>query len=189
MLRSSLILLLLAFSASASAEGFDYNYFQLSYGTIDFDDINVDGDGFGLAGSYAINPDWHVFADYEAASLDFDIDATTLGAGIGYHTELSPVVDLVASLSYQYVEFDAPAVSSIDDNGFGLGVGLRFAASDKFELNAGISYVDLSDSGDDTGFDVGGLYDFTDSFSLGIGGSWSDDVSSYALTGRFYFGQ
>jgi hypothetical protein len=189
MLRSSLVLLFLALTASASAKEFDYNYFSLSYGTIEFDDINVDGDGFGLAGSYAINEDFHVFAGYQAAGLDFGIDATTLGAGLGYHTSLTPVVDLVASVSYQYIDLDAPGVSGADDNGIGLGLGLRFAASEEIELNAGISYVDFSDSGDDTGFGVGGLYSFTDAFALGLGAEWSDDVSSYTLEGRFYFGR
>lgn len=189
MLRSSLVFLLLTFSAAANAEGFDYNYLSLSYGNIEFDDVNVDGDGFGLAGSYAINQDFHVFAGYQAVGLDFGIDATTLGAGIGYHTGLSPVVDLVASLSYQYIELDAPGGGGVDDNGLGLGVGLRFAASDEVELNAGINYVDFSDSGNDTGFGIGGLYSFTDAFALGLGAEWSDDVSSYTVSGRFYFGK
>lgn len=189
MLRSSLTVLLLAFTASASAGDFDYNYFQLSYGTVEFDDVNVDGDGFGLAGSYAINENFYVFGGYEAAGLDFGVDATSLGAGLGWHTDLSPVVDLTASVSYQYVELDASGIGSVDDNGLGLGLGLRFAASDKLELDAGISYVDFSDSDGDTGFGVGGLYDFTDSFSLGLGANWSDDTTSYTLSGRFYFGK
>ncbi|MBT8089889.1 MAG: porin family protein [Gammaproteobacteria bacterium] len=189
MLRSSLVLLLLAFAASASAKEFDYNYFSLSYGNIEFDDINVDGDGFGLAGSYAINEDFHVFAGYQAAGLDFGIDVSSLGAGLGYHTTLTPVVDLVASVSYQYIDFDAPGPGDADDNGLGLTVGLRFAASEEIELNAGISYVDFSDSGNDTGFGVGGLYSFTDAFALGLGAEWSDDATSYTLEGRFYFGR
>lgn len=189
MLRSSLVLLFLALAASASAKEFDYNYFSLGYGNIEFDDVNVDGDGFGLAGSLAINDEFHVFAGYQAAGLDFGIDVSTLGAGIGYHTSLSPVVDLVASVSYQYIDFDAPGPGDADDNGLGLGVSLRFAASEEIELNAGISYVDFSDSGNDTGFGVGGLYSFTDAFALGLGAEWSDDASSYTLEGRFYFGR
>jgi len=189
MLRSILVILVLAFTASASAKDFDYNYFQLGYGNVEFDDVNVDGDGFGLAGSYAINADFHVFGGYQAAGLDFGIDATMLGAGLGWHTTLSPVVDLVASVSYQYVELDASGVGSVDDNGLGLGLGLRFAASDLLELNAGINYVDFSDSGGDTGFGVGGLYSFTDAFALGLGADWNDDSSSYTLSGRFYFGR
>lgn len=188
MIRSTVVLVVLLFSASAGAQGFDYNYLQLSYGQIDFDDINVDGDAFGISGSFAINDDWHVFAGYEGASLDFSVDATALAAGIGYNNAISPTVDLVARLSYQYIELDAPSVSSVDDNGFGLGVGLRFAATDQVELNAGIDYVDFGDGGDDTAFSIGGLYDFTDAFSLGLGASFGDDVSSYTLVGRFYFG-
>jgi long-subunit fatty acid transport protein len=188
MLRSSLVIILIAFSASVSAEDFDYNYFSLGYGTTEFDNVNVDGDGFNVGGSYAINQSYHVFADYGSANLDGNIDATEFGAGIGWHTSLTDAVDLVAGLSYEYVELDAPAVTAIDDSGFGLGVGLRFAASEMLELNAGINYVDLSDSGNDTGFSVGGLYDLTESFSVGLGGSWSDDATSYTLSGRFYFG-
>lgn len=189
MLRSTLAILVLAFATSASAKDFDYDYFQLSYGNVEFDDVNVDGDGFGLSGSYSLNEDFHVFAGYEAAGLDFGIDATTLGAGLGWHTTLSPVVDLVASISYQYVELDAPGFGSVDDNGLGLGVGLRYAATDVLELDAGISHVDLSDGGGDTGFGVGGLYSFTDAFELGLSASWSDETTSFTLAGRFYFGR
>lgn len=189
MLRSILVLLLVAFSVPAAAKDFDYNYFQLGYGNVEYDDVNVDGDGFSLAGSYSLNEDFHVFAGYEAAGLDFGIDATNLGAGLGWHTTLSPVVDLVATVAYQYVELDASGVGSVDDNGLALGVGLRYAASELLELNAGINYVDFSDSGGDTGIGIGGLYSFTDAFALGLGASWSDDASSYTLSGRFYFGR
>lgn len=189
MLRSSLFILLLACSTIASAGDFDYDYLSLGYSTVEFDDINVDGDGFGIGGSYAINPDYHLFAGYDAAGLDFGVDATAFGAGIGYNMGLSPVVDLIAQLSYQYVELDVPGFGSVDDSGLGLGVGLRFAASPMLELNAGIDYVDLSDSGNDTGFRAGGLYSFTDTFSLGLGGNWGDDSSSYIVSGRFYFDQ
>ncbi|MGI9236352.1 MAG: outer membrane beta-barrel protein [Woeseiaceae bacterium] len=189
MLRSTLVLLALTFAASANAKDFDYSFFQLGYGNVEYDDVNVDGDGFGLAGSYSINEDFHVFGGYEAAGLDFGVDATALSAGLGWHTSLSPVVDLIASVSYQYIELDASGIASVDDNGLGLGVGLRFAASELLELNAAINHVDFSDTDGDTGFAAGGLYSFTDAFALGLGGNWSDDVSSYTLSGRFYFGE
>ena len=189
MLRSSLLVLLLAFSTASYADGFDYNYLDLSYGILDFDDIDVDGDGFGIGGSFAINPDFHVFAGYQSAGLDFGVDVSSFMAGVGYNTELSPTVDAIARLSYQYMDIDAPGFSSVDDNGLGFGVGLRFAASDVLELNAGIDYIDFSDGGDDTGFSLGAFYSFSDVFDAGLSGSWSDDTSSYALTGRYYFGR
>jgi hypothetical protein len=189
MFRSTTAALLLVASASAGAAGFDYNYLQLDYTNIEFDNSSVDGDGFGLSGSYAINPDWHVFAGYQSAGLDFGVDATRIDAGIGYNTELTPVVDAYARLSYEYLELDAPGAGGYDDSGLGFDIGLRFAASNDLELNAGIKHVDFGDNNDDTSLTAAALYKFTDAFSLGLGGSWGDDVTEYNLMGRFYFGK
>jgi hypothetical protein len=101
-----------------------------------------------------------VFGGYGSAGLDLCIDATTFSAGFGYNSGMSDTVDLVARLSYEYIEFDAPGFGDVDDSGLGLGVGLRIAASNKLELNAGINYVnygDGGDGGDETGFAAGGF--------------------------------
>ena len=188
-MRSILFVGFLTLSAAASAEGFDYDYFSIGYGNIDFDEVGVDGDGLLVNGSYALGPKYHVFAGYNGGNLDFDVDVTTWGAGFGYNTSLSDRTDAYARLSYESIEFDVPLVGSEDDSGFGFAVGLRYAANDKLELNGGINYVDYSDFGDDTGFEAGALYSFTDSFALGFSGDFSDDVSVYALNGRFYFGR
>jgi hypothetical protein len=189
MLRLSLISLILAFSASANADDFDYNFLTLGYGTVDFDDLGVDGNGFTIGGSYAMTDSYYAFFNYNAASLDADIDTTLWGAGFGYHRALSDQVDLVAELSYEYVEFDIPLNPSIDDTGLGLAIGVRFAQSEKLELNAGINYVDYSDGGDDTGFELGALYSINDAYSVGLSGEWSDNISMYTLSGRFHFGK
>lgn len=188
MIRSTLAVLLITSTAAATADGFDYNHLQLDYGNVEFDDVSVDGDGFGISGSFAINPEWHVFGGYQNIELDFGIDARTLGAGVGYNTELSSNFDVIARASYQYVEFDAPQGSSVDDNGLGFGVGLRYAASRELELTAGIDYVDLSDSGNDTSISGGALYNFDNAFSVGLAASFGDDTTSYNLSGRYYFG-
>ena len=189
MLRLSLISLILAFSASANAEDFDYDFLSVGYGSVDFDEIGVDGTGFTIGGSYAITDSYVAFFDYSAASLDAGVDTTTWGAGFGYHRSMSDKVDLVASLSYEYLEFDIPLAGSFDDSGLGLSVGFRIAQSDKLELNAGINYVDYGDSGDDTGFELGALYKVNDAYSVGLSGEWSDNISMYTLSGRFYFGR
>jgi len=188
MLRSSLAIFLFALSFNASAE-FDYNYFEFTYANIEFDDIDVDGDGFGIGGSYELNDEVFVFGSYQGSDLDFSVDATTFGIGVGYHTAMSADLDLVANVSYQWVEIDVPGFGDEDDDGFGLGVGLRYAASPEVELNAGISYVDFGDGGDDTALSAGALYNFTDAFTAGVGGSFSDDASSIALVARLYFGR
>lgn len=188
MLRLSLISLLLAFSASASADNFDYNYLSLGYGNTDFDGIG-DGDGFTLGGSYAFNGKYHAFARYESAELASVIDATRWQAGVGYNRWLTERVDLVARLSYEYVEFDSGILTSVDDTGFGLSVGVRYRSSDKLELSAAIKRTDYSDFGDDTGIEVGALYKLTNIYSLGVRADWGDDVNTFTLSGRFYFGK
>jgi opacity protein-like surface antigen len=189
MLRSTLTVLLLALSASAAAEDFSYNYLYLGYGGYDVDDVNVDGNGLGVGGSFEISDKFHVFAGYQAADLDFNVDATTWNAGLGYSMAVSDVIDLVGRVSYESIKLDVPGFGSADDNGIGLGVGLRFAATPNIELDAGIDYVDYSDSGSDTAFGVGVLYNINEMFTVGVDGSWGDNFTTYALTGRFYFGQ
>ncbi len=188
MTRSILLIALLAFASAAGAQGFDYNYVTLGYSQVDFDDVNIDGDGIELAGSFAINEDFHAFGSYGQADLDGGIDASELSIGLGYNHSLSPAVDFVGSVSYEYVEIDVAGLGSVDDNGFGLGIGLRFHPADKIEVDAGIQYVDLSDSGSDTGFGAGFQYYITDAITIGVSAEWADDVSRYGLGGRFYFG-
>ena len=191
MLRSILLVILFAFSGTVFADGFNYNQVTVSYGQIDFDDFNADGDTLSINGSAAVSENFHVFASYGVGELDDGLntlDVDTWNAGVGYNTALSDSVDLVAGLSYEYIDLSVPGFGSVDDNGFGLGVGLRMAASEKLEINAGISYIDMSDSGDNTAFSGGLLYSFTENFALGLSGSFDDDVTEYNVGGRFYFG-
>ena len=194
MLRSLLVFVLLAFSASASAEGFSYNYLTLGYGNTDFDVVNADGDGFTLGASYGFTDNVHAFAGYDTADLESVVDLNRFRIGIGYNTGLSDTVDMYARLSYESIDFDLPPVGvplgvDTDDSGYGFGVGVRFRAMDQLELNAGIKHVDYSDLGDDTGFEAGGVYSFNNTWSLGLHGEFSDDVSTYTVSGRFYFGR
>jgi opacity protein-like surface antigen len=189
MLRSSLLFVLLALSTAASAEDFDYNWLSFGYSLIDYDDINVDGEALGIDGSFAFHDDFHAFASYSTADLDFGIDGTAFDIGVGYNTQLSNVVDAWARLSYEYEEFDVPGAGSNDDNGFGFGVGMRFAATEQVELEGAIRYTDLNDRGDETALVFGGLYSFMPTFAVGLFGEWGDDVTSYTLLGRFYWAQ
>ena len=188
MKRSMLIVALLSLSATAAAEGLDYSFVQGSYTQVEFDDLDIDGDGFGIGGSLAIGDRFAVFAGVDTADLDFDVETTGWEVGGLYHAPLSDRVDFVSSLSYVSVEIDVPGFGSADDDGFGVGIGLRGMASPQLELSGGISYVDLNDSGDDTSFSAGMLYHFTDAFAVGLGGSWGDDASAYGISGRISFG-
>lgn len=184
---------LLTFAAIANADNFSYNHATVSYSQLDIDDIDVDGDTVDLSLSAAISDSFHVFGSYGVGELDDDfgnnVDVDTLSIGIGHHWSLSDQLDLVSSVSYEYIELDLAGFGSEDDNGYGLELGLRYAATPQLELDAGISHVNFGDGADDTGFGAGALYNFTDNFSLGLSGSWTDDTSAYGVGGRFYFGK
>lgn len=184
MWRSLLFLGLLPVSGAAFAEGFDYSFIQASYGQVEIGD--ADGDAFSIGGSFAVSDRFHIFGSYETADFD-GADLNGLQAGVGFNTPVSDVVDLTASLAYVSAEVEVPGIGSGDENGYGVGVGLRAMASPAFELNGGISYVDLGGDGE-TGFGAGFLYHFSESFAVGLSGDWGDDINTYAVNGRILFG-
>lgn len=196
MLRSTLMVILFAFSAAAFADDFSYNNVNLTFGQMNIDDTNGDADGdiIGLNGSFEINESFALFAGYGTGELDDNsgtsVDVDTWRAGISHHMALSEQLDLVSSLSYEAVDLSIPG-ASVDDSGLGVGLALRYAMSESLEVDAGINYADRGDLEpliDETLINLGFLYNFTDSFSAGISGEWGDDMSTYTLGGRFYFG-
>jgi opacity protein-like surface antigen len=189
MFRSTLLVALFAFSATAAADDFRYSSVTASYGIIEADGSSVDADTMGLGLSFAVSEDFFLTAGFSTAESDLDREIDTLAAGFGYHHSISDRLDLVGQLSYQRMEFSGAGLVSQDDDGFGLGVGLRFAATELVELNASIDYVDLDLLGDDTAFGAGVLFNVTDSFTLGLNGTWDDNISVYSAGARFYFGE
>jgi hypothetical protein len=190
--------LLLALSAAASAEDFSYDYLYLGYGNTDLDTVNIDGDGYTAGASLAFSDKVHGFADYETAGLDAaglfpDTDLERYSVGVGYNTSMSDAVSMFARLSYDYFEMkvDDPLFGpvTIDDNGYGLAVGVRFAVGSKLELNGIAKYVDYTDLGEDSSIEVAALYEVVDALAVGLSADWSDDISTYTLTARLYFGK
>ncbi len=187
MKRSIVLFALLAASGTALADGFSYTYLQLNYGTIDIGNMNIDGDGLGLNGSYSITDSLQIVGGYHTADFDSFAEGTEWSVGLGVRNPLSDTLDVVAAVSYVNVDLATVGINFEPEDGFGLTVGVRAAFTSMIEINAGVSYVDLSDSGDDIGFGAGVLYNLTDTFSIGLSGSWDDDVSSYQVSGRVYF--
>jgi hypothetical protein len=135
MLRSVLVIILVAFSASVSAQGVSYDYVQGSYGRVDLDGVglDVDGNGLGIAASFEVADNFHIFGEYQTADLDFGVDLNLMELGFGYHTDMSPNLSLNANLGYVNIEADASGAPSSDEDGFSFGVGLRGAVSDAVE--------------------------------------------------------
>ena len=170
-------------------EGFNYSYVELGYVKSDLDDYNVDGDGFGLRGSYEFTKNIHAFAAYSDQDFDFNVNATTLELGAGYAWPVNPNMDLVGTASYVHAEVDAPGFGSVDDSGLGLGFGVRARVVDVVELTGGLRYVDFDNSGSNTSFTAGGRYFFTNNLAAGLDVESDDNGTTWMLGGRFSFGQ
>ena len=187
MVRSIVLMLLVAFSASVSAQGLSYNYVQGSYGRVDLDGpgLNVDGDGLGLSALFAIDDNFHVFGEYQTADMDFGVDLSLLELGAGYHTNISPNLDVYANLGYVNVEADAGFASS-DEDGFSIGLGLRGGVSEAVELYGGLDYVDF-DTDSETRANAGFVLALNSNWGVGMKATFWDDVNIYQLNARWYF--
>lgn len=172
----------------AQADGFDYTYVEAGYISADFDTagISVDGDGFGVNGSFAITDDYYLFAGYSSLGFDLGIDLNQLAVGGGMHFELSPTIDFVGTFAYLDAEVDS-AFGSVSEDGFGIGAGVRGALDTSFEWEAGIEYADVGGSNTSLGLD--GRYYFTDTVAAGVGVTLDDDVTVFAIGVRVEFGQ
>ncbi len=175
----------------AQAEGLSYSYVDAAYLNTDIDRFNETVDGFGLRGSYELTNNVFVFAGYADQSTSvagFDIDLQSYNLGLGYAWPLGKALDLYGKVGYVNAEADLQGVGSADDDGYSLAVGLRGRAVEQLELEGAVSYVDLSDSGDDTTLDLGARWYFTPQFAFGVEGSFGNDATTYGVGVRWNFG-
>jgi hypothetical protein len=179
---------LLAIGAASAAE-LDYNYFELRYVDTELDvgAFDVDGDGFEIGGSLELTPAVHIFANFQTLDFGSGIDVSAFEIGGGYAMPLRPGADLVARLSYIDGEIDTP-FGDEDDNGFGFSAGLRNMFSPQFEGRAFVNYVDLDESGDEISFEIAGDYFLNEQVALGASLELGDDVTTWTLGARWYFG-
>jgi hypothetical protein len=183
------LLTLTALPCAAFADGFDYTFVEGGLVNSDIDGVNVDGDGFGLSGSFAIGDNMRIIAGYDDIEYDFgvfgDVDGSIMTLGAGFNTGLTADLDFVADLSYVDAEATS-GVASADETGYRIGAGIRGRTSSKLELEAGLIHLNLD--GSDTGIRVGGRYYFSDSFAAGLGLTDIDDSFSWTLGIRAEFG-
>jgi Ax21 family sulfation-dependent quorum factor len=152
MKRSPLVLALalaaaLPFAASA-AEGVSYNFVQGGYVATNGD--GADADGFGVDGSVAVHPNFHLFGGYANQEIDgTSIDFDQWRVGVGYNLQVSPKADLLARVAYE--KFDAGRDlfgSRLEADGYSAEVGVRGALAQNFDGYALAGYEDY-----DNGFD------------------------------------
>ena len=183
-----MLALVTTISTPVLAEDMSYTYIQGAYIDTEIDERNfeVDGDGVAFSSSAALGDTFFLQADYATQEFDFGIDLDQWAVGLGAHLPIASNVDLVGSLNYVRAEVDTN-IGDLDDDGYGVAVGLRSRLTDYFELEGGMNYVDLNDTGDGTSFNVGGRYYFTPAFALGVGYQVGDDVNTWTAGFRYEF--
>lgn len=192
MLKRFLSIVVLLSVSPAFAGDLSYNFVEIGYQKAEFDDdfggSSVDGDGYGISGSFEVGDSWFITASYGTLDFDFGVDLDQLSVGGGFYMNLSERVDFFAVVSYIRAEVSASGFGSADEDGYGVAVGMRGLVTDKVEVSGSISYADLGSGADGTAIGVEGLYSFTDNFALGLGIQTDDDITMYGVNGRLYFG-
>jgi hypothetical protein len=175
----------------AQAEGLSYSYVEGAYINTDVDQFDEEVDGFALRGSFEVTDQVFLFAGYDTQSTSIfgtDLDLERFNLGGGYAWSIGPSADVYGKIGYVQYEADAGGFD-VDDDGYMLGVGLRGRVAEQLELEGGLNYVDLSDSGDDTSVVLGARWFFTDQLAGGVEGEFGDDFSTYGINVRWDFGQ
>ncbi|GAA4857607.1 Ax21 family protein [Luteimonas vadosa] len=153
--------------AATAAEGVSYNYVQGGYVATNGD--GADADGFGVDGSFAVHPNFHVFGGYSNQEIDgTDFDFDQWRAGVGYNHQISPKADLLARVAYE--KFDAGRDlfgDRIEADGYSAEVGVRGALAQHLE---GYALAGFEDYGSDVDGDfygrLGANVKFNQSWSI-----------------------
>lgn len=187
-MRTSWIYLVIALLPAAQAAEFDYTFAEVGYvdSELDSGGFDVDGDGLGINGSFAVNDRYFLFGGYSSLDFGFSVELNQITVGGGFHSKLSPTMDFVGKLAYLDAEVDTP-FGSISEDGLGVGAGLRASVGPAFEWEAGLDYTDVGDSDISVRFD--GRYHFTDVIAAGAGLTLDNDVTTFRLGVRMDFGQ
>ncbi len=188
---------LLLAAPATQAEDVSYNYVDAAYARVDIDDYNEDADGFLLRAAIEITDNVFVFGGYSDLSVDlrgFDvflsetIDLREYDFGVGYAWPVGYASSLYGKLSYVSTEAEFFG-GSVDDDGYGLALGLRTRPAMNVELEGYVDYVDLSDLGDETSFGAAARFFVTPQFALGAEVVFSDDATSFGGGFRWHWGR
>ncbi|MGW8368790.1 MAG: hypothetical protein ACWGPN_08935 [Gammaproteobacteria bacterium] len=144
-------------------EGFDYRYFEVGFVDVEIDDTSIDGDGIRLEGLHEFGDSFFLSAKYEDYDFDFDIDGSSLQIGGGYIHPFSADLHFVAKGQYAQVE-----VNNYDDDGIGIGGGVRTRLTDTIEVDAMLNWFDFDDGGSDTYIDLRGRYYINQRFAVSL---------------------
>lgn len=176
------LLAALPFAAAAQDSGLNYNYLQGGYVATDTD--GGDADGWGIDGSVAIHPNWHLFAGYtQQKTDDFDIKLKNSRFGVGFNYPVGASTDLVAKLAYENFDTDLRGADNLD--GYSAEVGARSAFTDNFEGYAMAGYEDGDEYDGDFYGRLGAQVKFTPNWGISGDVKFADGDKQWFVGPRF----
>ena len=177
----ALSLLALAPFAASAADGLNYNYVEGGYVATNGDG-SADAQGWGLNGSVAIAPNFHLFGGYSNQEIDHtSIDFDQWRVGVGYNHQISPRADLLTRVAYE--KFDAG--QGLDFDGYSVEVGVNGALTSKFNGYALVGYEDGDDYDGDYYGRLGAQVKFNPNWSASADVKFSDGDTQWFVGPRF----
>jgi hypothetical protein len=172
----------LATSTSVMA-GPSWTYVDLG---IQFADTEIvtgeDTIGYVLGGSFGFGSLWHIAADITQTEVnggkgkDFGFDDTSYELRGGIHPAVTDNTDFVLDIGYTGQEWEFDGADKIKPTNFDIRTGVRSNVGN-LELRAFVALVqsdldsdvdDFDGKGRDFTFTVGGQYNFSDAWSVGV---------------------
>jgi Ax21 family sulfation-dependent quorum factor len=190
LLALSLLYALAATATASAAEGLSYNYVEGGYTATNLKDA-PDSDGWGLNGSVAIAPNFHVFGSYNNQDLkDIDTGYDQWRLGVGYNHEISQKVDLVTRVAYEKFKTDSFTVGTVrfpgdSVDGYSAEVGVRASIVPHLEGYALAGYEDGKDYDGDFYGRLGAQAKFNQNWGLSADVKFADNDTQWFVGPRF----
>lgn len=191
-------------SVSAQASNLGYTMVGIDLTSTHFDDDIVvwpetfsSTSGASVYGSYQLNDNFFLMLAGQGESDEkngVEINSSVGYFGGGFALPMGTQTDVVFRLAMVSVEGEVcynfaggSICSNAEDDGFGMGLGLRHMATQNIEVNAEFTHVDLDDLGDSDTFSLGGAYWFGNHHSVRLSFGDTDDAKTSALGYRYTF--
>ncbi len=161
-----------------------YSFIEAGGIDVDFSTSELESDGW-FAGFSADSKHFHGFGQYSDTSGVAGIgDTRAWNLGGGWHGLFGERADLVLEASYIDVTVETGS-GKVGDNGLLGSGGVRWRIIKFFEINGFVNYLNLSDAGSDTGYEINALLYLG---PIGIGAGWASmDVDTATVYLRWNF--
>lgn len=173
-------------TAAAQSSEFRYTWLEGGYVNADLDSPSADGDGLFLGGSLLVAELLVLSADFDYIDFTRGIDTRMLELGVGIPFPVRPGFDAIVRGGYVDGKVEVGSFDA-DNDGWFVGLGGRWMATETVELNGEVLYRDLDVWDDDVVFRVGGLVNVRPDLAVLGGVEFADETTALEIGFRYYF--